>query len=130
MCCLMLGAGEVAFALVRRHNDHKITDDRFARAYAELLREVVRSPEFDTLAVPNDEIEAALPFLQKHKVNISDAALLRIALDLQAATRADGDDLVLVVSDGRLQQAAEAEGLATFNPETQSEMELDALLAS
>jgi hypothetical protein len=35
-----------------------------------------------------------------------------------------------VASDQRLLRAAAAEGLATFNPETQSQAELDALIAA
>lgn len=130
MSCLMLGAGEVAAVLVRRHNEGKIANEAFARAYRELLHEVVRSSQFNTLSFSNDEIEAALPYLQKHGLNITDALLLRIALDLRAALRPTGDGLVLVASDQRLLRAAGAEGLETLNPETQPEADLDALLAA
>ena len=41
-----------------------------------------------------------------------------------------GDDLVLVTSDQRLLRAAQVEGVLTFNPETQTEGDLDALLGS
>jgi hypothetical protein len=54
---------------------------------------------------------------------------LRIALDLVSAFRSRGDDLVLVAADRRLLQAARAEGLVVFDPETQTQTELDMLLA-
>jgi hypothetical protein len=59
---------------------------------------------------------------------LTDAILLRSALDLAANLRARGDDLVLVASGGRLQRAAQAEGLIVFNPETQTSADLDLLL--
>jgi hypothetical protein len=49
-------------------------------------------------------------------------------LDLAAPYRASGDDLVLFSSDQRLLRAAQAEGLLTFNPETQVQTTLDTLL--
>lgn len=130
MYCLMLGAGEVASVLVRRHNAGKIRDEPFLRAYDELLRDVIRSVSFNTLSTPNDEIEAALPYLQKYGLNITDAVLLHIALDVRAAALASHHDLLLVASDQRLLRAARAEGLETFDPEAQTEAELDALLAA
>jgi hypothetical protein len=48
---------------------------------------------------------------------------------LVAQLRAGGDDLVLVASARRLVQAGQAEGLTTFYPETQTQADLDALLA-
>jgi hypothetical protein len=61
-------------------------------------------------------------------INATDAVLLRLAIDLAARLRVDGDDLVLVASDKRLQRAAQAEGLLAFDPETQTETELGVLL--
>jgi hypothetical protein len=42
--------------------------------------------------------------------------------------RAAGNDLVLVARDRRLLRAAQAEGLLTFDPENQTEPELDILI--
>ncbi|MGH9845023.1 MAG: hypothetical protein ACREEM_40425 [Blastocatellia bacterium] len=42
--------------------------------------------------------------------------------------KADGDDLVLVSADSRLVRAAKVEGLFTFDPETESQPALDALI--
>jgi hypothetical protein len=68
--------------------------------------------------------------LDKYAINAHDAIVLQTALDLVAQWRTDGNTLVLVASDQRLLKAAQAEGLLTFDPETQREAELDALLAS
>ncbi len=53
-----------------------------------------------------------------------DASALAIARKL----RTSGDDLVLVASDQRLLRAARSEGLVTFNPETQNQAALAALV--
>jgi uncharacterized protein (DUF934 family) len=70
----------------------------------------------------------AVPLILTHSINSTDAILLRSALDFAGQLRAAGHDLVLVVSDRRLLAAARAEGLATFNPETDANADLDALL--
>jgi hypothetical protein len=50
------------------------------------------------------------------------------ALGLAQYLRNRGDDLVLVASDLRLLVAAQAEGLFTFNPETQGQAALATLV--
>jgi len=42
--------------------------------------------------------------------------------------RPAGDDIVLVAFDRRVLRAAQAEGLQTFNPETDTQAYLDALI--
>lgn len=54
--------------------------------------------------------------------------MLRVALDVAHPLRNQRDDLVLVASDQRLLRAARAEGLVTFNPETQDQAALATLL--
>jgi hypothetical protein len=53
---------------------------------------------------------------------------VRIGLDHAASLRAAGHDLVLVSSKRRLLQVARKEGLVTFNPEIQTQADLEALL--
>jgi len=50
-------------------------------------------------------------------------------LEIDKQLHSIGNQLVLVSSDQRLLKAAQAEGLFTFDPETQSQADLDALLA-
>jgi hypothetical protein len=70
----------------------------------------------------------ALFLIEVHSINGTDAIILRLALNLAARLHGAGQDLVLVASDQRLLRAAQAEGLLTFNPETQNQVDLDALL--
>ncbi len=129
MLFLTLGAGEAVAVLVRRRNAGHINAEALAAAKDEVLREVLHSDEFTTIPISDADVEAALPHLETYSLNLTDAALLHIALEHRRGWRVIGDDLVLVASDGRLLRAADAEGLSTFNPETQSGAELDALLA-
>jgi len=128
LVCLMLGAAEVASVLVRRRNSGRLSKTAFIQGMTNLKTEVVDSDDFNTLPVDNDLIIAAMPFIEKHSVNATDAVILRLALDLAAQMRTDGNDLVLVASDQRLLRAAQAEGLLTFDPEHQTEVELRRLI--
>lgn len=128
LMCLMLGAAEVASVLVRRRNSGAFPASSLSQSMVNLKAEVVDADEFNTLSMDNDLISAAMPLIDRHAINATDAVLLRLALDLAARLRVDGADLVLVASDKRLQRAAQAEGLLAFDPETQTETELDVLL--
>lgn len=130
MVCLMLGAGEVASVLVRHRNRGRISRDLFAHSMAEITREIIDSPDFVTLPLPNATIRTAIPFLDKHSVNITDAVLLQVALDLQAGVRLLGGDVLLIASDKGLLRAARDEGIQTFDPENETAAAVDALLAT
>jgi hypothetical protein len=53
---------------------------------------------------------------------------LHAALGLAQHLRGRGDDLILVAADQRLLRAARAEGLGTFDPETQDQAALALLV--
>jgi predicted nucleic acid-binding protein len=128
LMALMLGAAEVVSVLVRRRNSGQISPGSCTKQINTLRVEVIEATDFKQLAVPNDVIVNALPFIERFSVNSNDAVALRIALDVAASLRPAGDDLVLVASDQRLLKAAQAEGLVTFDPETQSPADLDNLI--
>jgi predicted nucleic acid-binding protein len=130
LMCLMLGAAEVASVLVRRRNSGVLSLTAFAQGMTNLKTEVVDADEFHTLSMDNDLIAAAMGLIDKHAINATDAVVLRLALDVVAQLRADGHDLVLVASDQRLLRAAQAEGLLSFDPERQTEADLDVLLTT
>lgn len=65
-----------------------------------------------------------MDLIEIHSLNSVDAIVLRSALDIGAACRAAGDELVLVTSDQRLLRAASSEELLVFNPETYPEQTL------
>ncbi len=69
-------------------------------------------------------------FIEKHSLNSSDAILLRSALDTELELNHQYDDLVLIAADERLLRAAISEGLNIFNPEKNSQADLDALLSN
>jgi predicted nucleic acid-binding protein len=130
LACLMLGAAEVAAAMVRKRNGRLITPLVFAAGMTRLRVEILDATDFAKLPADNELINDSIPLSERHSINSTDAIVLRSAIDLAAELRALGDDLVLVASDQRLLRAAQAEGVATFDPETDSETVLDALLSS
>ena len=124
LMCLMWGAAEVVSVLVRAKNGGRLSPAAFQLGMNNLKAEILDDPLFNTLAADNGLVVAALPLIDKHALNASDAVLLRSSLDLARDLRADGHELVLVASDHRLLRAAQAEGLCSFNPETQMATEL------
>jgi hypothetical protein len=100
----------------------------FGQALAQLQAEILHSTAVQVLETDNALVMQALPLIEAHSINGTDAIVLRWALDLASSHRLGGDDIVLVASDQRLVRAAEAEGLKTFNPETQTQANLDVLL--
>jgi hypothetical protein len=69
-----------------------------------------------------------LPLIVAHSINSNDAVTLKSAVAIARRLRRAGDDLVLVASDQRLLRAAHAEGLSTFNPESQDQAALAVFL--
>jgi predicted nucleic acid-binding protein len=126
--CLMLGGAEVAAALVRKRNAGAISSASFAVAMANLRTEVLDAIDLLKPVADNPLIDKSIPFREKHSINATDAVVLRIGLEIAADLRRNGNDLVLVCSDRRLLRAAQAEGLLTFDPENQTQAELDTLI--
>ena len=125
---LYLGIAETASILLRKTNAKLLSSARYTQALGELGAEIINDSSLRKPTATNDLVNAALLLIRQHSINATDAVLLRSALDIAAALRKVGDDLVLVASDQRLLRAAQAEGLPTFNPETQSTADLDLLL--
>jgi predicted nucleic acid-binding protein len=128
LACLLLGGAEVVAALVRKRNSGQFTPPVFTAALARLRAEVLGAGAFQKLRAEDAVIHASLPPLERYAINSSDALMLQTALNLAVPLRASGNDLVLMSSDRRLLNAAQAERLVTLNPETQSQAELDALI--
>jgi hypothetical protein len=93
-----------------------------------LDQEIIHAPTLRKVEATNAIVIAALTHIETHSVNAPDAIVLHAALALALHIRTRGDDLVLVASDLRLLRAAQAEGLNTFNPESQDHSALAALL--
>jgi predicted nucleic acid-binding protein len=126
---LILGAGEIVSILVRKHNAGAFSDAFFQQALANFEAEIVRPADITKVPVTSRLVTASLPLIVAHAINSTDALVLKSALAIARKLRAAGDDLVLVASDQRLLRAAETEGLVTFNPETEPQAAVAALLA-
>lgn len=71
---------------------------------------------------------ASWQWIERHSLNSTDSIILQCAFDKANEFRADGHDLVLVSADARLIRAANTAGIMAFNPETDAQAGLDALL--
>jgi predicted nucleic acid-binding protein len=128
MMCLTLGTIEVISVFVRKKNAGVVPDTVFRQAMTDFRSEVMDTANFTKISATDSLVNAAAPLVAKHALNATDAVILRSVLDLVATLRTTGDALVLVTSDQRLLRAAQAEGVLTFDPTTQTEGDLDALL--
>jgi hypothetical protein len=100
----------------------------FQQALTEFETEVLLAPDFTKVTPTHDLVLTAFSFISKYSLNATDAVLVRVARESLAQLRAIGDTLVVVCSDKRLLKACAGEGLITFDPETQTQSELDVLI--
>lgn len=121
--------GELVSIVVRQRNAGRIPEELSADVMLEIEQSAIDHPEFNWLDTAYDDSRRSLSLILDHSINATDALVLRSALDVNTITQQIGDTLVLVASDARLVRAARAEGLTVFNPETDTEEQLDALLA-
>ena len=120
--------GEVVSLLVRKRNAGIISTAALNQTLLDFTAEIVTATAVQRLIADDALVEASFGLIQVHSINATDAIILRSALDTAATLRVAGDDLVLVASDLRLLRAGQAEGLLTFNPETQSLADLTSLI--
>jgi len=130
MMCLMIGIGEVISIFVRKRNDGRITASVFTQAIADFQAEVINAPDFECIMTDSIQVMKSWELIEKHSLNATDAIVLRSALDYVSKLKKNGDDLVMVAADSRLIRSAKAEGMNTFNPETDSLETLKTLLIS
>jgi predicted nucleic acid-binding protein len=125
---LNVGAGEVVSIFVRKRNAGIISAAYFGQALVDFETEIVRAADITKASISNRLAISSFPLIVAHSINSTDALILKSALAIARRLRAAGDELVLVASDQRLLRAAQAEGLAIFDPETQDQAALAALL--
>lgn len=128
LSCLMIGAAEVVAVLVRKRNGGLLSPSLFTSAMGQLRAEVLSAADVAKFPAENALVSAAIPLVERYAINSSDAIALQTALTLALQLRPAGNDVVLLAADQRLLKAAQVEGLLTFNPETQSQADLDLLL--
>ena len=123
--CLTLGGAEVFWICIRKKNDGRITPQQFTQAVANLQLEVIADESaFQTISIPDSLVWDSLDLVETYSLNSVDGIVLRSALDVSEELREISNNLVLVASDKRLLRAARAEGLLTFNPESDTEKTL------
>jgi predicted nucleic acid-binding protein len=125
---LNIGAGEVVSIFVRKRNAGLLSISDFGQAMASFDAEIVQAADVTKLPVANRLTLSCFPLIVAHSINSTDAVTLKSALSIARRLRAAGDDLVLVASDQRLLRAAQAEGLSTFDPESQDQAALATFL--
>ena len=125
---LNIGIAEVISLLVRKRNSGRLSSADFSAAVLEVDRELITAAPVRKIVVGNLLLFSALSLIEKHGINATDGVILRSALDIGAKLRLLGDDLVLLSCDQRLNKAARAEGLIVFDPESDSQADLDRLL--
>lgn len=119
LMCLILGAIEVIWVLVRKRNDNRLTNADFRQAGINFDYEVIdHQSDFRTIPVPNSLVWRSMDLIETYSLNSVDAIVLRSALDIATTRRDMGDELVFIASDQRLLRAASSENLLVFNPET------------
>lgn len=128
MMCLTLGLLEVISVFVRKKNTGVVPPTAFNHTMTDFRSEVIDAAHFTKISATDSLVIAAASLVAKHSLNATDAVILRSILDLAMTLRATGNDLVLVSSDQRLLRAAQVEGVLTFDPETQTEGDLDIFL--
>jgi len=125
LMCSAIGALEVFWICVRKRNDGRINARDFSQATLYFRQEVLAAgSDFQTLSTSESNLQLPMTFIEVHAINSTDALVLASALEVAQRLRTVGDDLVLVASDQRLLRAAQAEGLSSFNPETDSRQAL------
>lgn len=125
---LNIGLAEIVSILVRKRNGGLISQAHWGQALIDFDNEIVGVAEIRKEPVTRRLVTASFALVVAHSINSTDALILKSALAIARKLRKSGDDLVLAASDQRLLRAAQAEGLTTFNPETQGQPALAALL--
>jgi predicted nucleic acid-binding protein len=130
MSCSTLGILEIVSVLVRKRNDGRLNQSLWEQAMLEFKAEVIDHKDFLVTPVDDALLLSALDLIVKHNLNATDATILRSALNLQNVLQQAGDALTLWTSDKRLVRAAQAEGIAVFDPEVETIDHLHHLLGS
>jgi predicted nucleic acid-binding protein len=130
MTCATLGLLEVVSILTRKRNDGRLTQAAYDQALIEVRAELIERQEFRLSPITDALLFEALTLIVQHNVNATDALILRSALDVQQTVQTAGDEVVLWSADKRLVRAAQREGLATFDPETDTVDDFEALFGA
>ena len=126
--CLFDSMDEARSVIVRYKNRNEITLSEFKQAIQKFEAEVINSAAVVKVHAAIVQKESSRQLIHDYSINSTDAYILQCALDAAKELQANGDDLVFVSSDKRLLNAARSEGLSTFDPEVDTQIDLDALI--
>ena len=121
-------APDMVAGLVRKQKQGRLTPALLSAVLFQLERDFLHNTEYGKLPAEDAIIEDCFTLLDRHGIGCLDGIFVRMALELAGKLRTKGDDLVGVTPKKRLLQVLRAEGLTTFDPERQTQAELDALL--
>jgi len=130
MHVLIICTAEVVSILVRKRNAGALSVLEFGQAMANFQTEIIRVNTVNKVSVTSRLVTGSFALIVAHSINATDAVTLKSAMAIARKLRSGGDQLVVVASDLRLLRAAQAEGLLTFNPETQDQAAIAALVGS
>jgi predicted nucleic acid-binding protein len=125
---LNVGILEVISIMTRSRNRGQITNNYFENALVAFANEIIESDAIVRFGARDSFVMSAAALIPKYSVNATDAIILHAMIELAKQLRQSGHAAVLISSDQRLITATQAEGIATFNPETNSTLELDELI--
>ena len=132
--CLFDCMGEVRFAIAKKKNERRTTIAAIDQAIQRFEEEFLHRDEVQQVHATESQKRTAWQRIDPHTgariINNTDAYILQCALDTVDELRTAGDDLILVSSDKDLLVAAKKEGLLTFDPQTDSQIDLDVLINS
>jgi predicted nucleic acid-binding protein len=125
-----LGYAEVYSIILRKRNRGEIQSATLTTAHTLLRSEVVESGSFTLFPIDDAAVFASLPLMDSYNLNATDASLLALVLRYRDSLPPGSPNCVLIAADQRFLTAAQAEGLATLNPETVAAADVPAFLAS
>jgi predicted nucleic acid-binding protein len=128
--CLFDSMDETRHVFVRKRNDGIITRSEFNQVIQRFEVEFVYPIDVEKVNPTQNQKITARQLIDTHSINSTDAYILQCALDKADELRTASDDLILVSSDKRLLKATEKEGLLTFDPEIDNQINLDVLINS
>lgn len=129
MVMTFLSYAETFSLLLRKHNRGDISIPLFSSAVSALQAETLNSQDFNFLSISDGDMLRGVEFVRRHNINSSDAAILAAFIRYSQSQPFGSPPCVLVAADKRFLRAAQAEGLATLNPEAVLPADVPALLA-
>jgi predicted nucleic acid-binding protein len=128
MMALIVSLSETISIFVRKKNGGIISQPVYRQTLSDFKNDIVENPDFLKISVEDDLVYDSMTLIEKYSINATDAIILQSCIDITNLEREDGNDLILVTSDRRLQSAAEAEGIRTINPEVDSLEKIERLI--